>query len=47
MILSNKKKTESYVTPRVIAIRMLRFARGFGGMLPQEIFYFQSGFLDF
>ena len=48
-----KKKTENYVTlkwsPRTCGRHVLRAARRAfpGGMLPQENFYFQHGFLDF
>ena len=53
-----KKKTENYVTLKVVALHMsktcparaakpLRVTRGVWGLAPQEFFYFQHGFHDF
>ena len=58
MILSNKEKTGKLCTTKsghpahvedMSRARRSRcgFVGGFGGMLPQENFYFQHGFLDF
>ena len=58
MILSNKEKTGKLCNTKSsrpahvedmsrVRLRRCAFAGGFGGMLPQENFYFQHGFLDF
>ena len=58
MILSNKEKTGKLCntkSSRLAHVEDMSRARrgrcaflgGFGGMLPQENFYFQHGFLDF